>query len=138
MRVIATDYMSTDIINEAYRVQENLRLEMLELINRIVYITKPNTTAGILTMPFPELINIIERNIDAFTVGGYMPPDMQPTVDWKGEFFDMRRLSYIDVNRWFETIERISALIKSIESRALITGKFATGNDRMRQIIRSV
>lgn len=138
MRVTANDFMTTDIIDEVYRVQEELRLKMLELINRIVYITKPNTTAKTLTIPFPELINIIERNIDAFTIGGYMPSDMQPTVNWQGELFDLRRLDYTDVNRWFESIELLTELIESIETRSLITGTFATGNDRTRQLIRSV
>ncbi len=138
MRVTANDYMTTDIIDEAYRAQDELRLLMLQLLSRIVTLSTPDTSKKELTIPFPNLINTIERNIDALSSGGYASSDMEPTVVWHGELNDLRRLSYLDVNRWFESIEKMTELVYSINYRGLVTGKFTTGNNRTRQAVRSV
>lgn len=138
MRVTANDYMTPDIIDGAYNEQQRLRRLFFDLIQRIVELSEPDTALGNHTIPYPTLINVVERNIDKLTAGGYRPSNMQNTVDWKGELNDLVRFSYRDVNRWFETFEQLEGLIYSIVYRGLITGNFSTGNDRTRQIIRSV
>lgn len=137
MRVTSDDFLTTDLLDIVWYEQEKLRLIMLDVLGRLVTIQKPDTSAGVYTVPFPSLINIIERNLDRFTEGGYYPLTMEPTVTWKGEFNDLRRLSYLDVNRWFISIELLTELTYSIGFRSLITGNFTTGNDRTRQVIRS-
>ena len=138
MRVTADDYMTTAIIDEAFRVQDELRILMFNFLSRIVTLVNPNTAAGTYTIPYPELINIIERNIDELAKGGYASSDMQPTVEWLGELNDVRRLSHLDVNRWFESVELITNLVYAVSYRGLITGNFSAGNNRTRQNLRSV
>jgi len=138
MRVTAVDFMSPELIGAAYGAQSDLRQLFEGLLSRAVTLAQPDVSAGIFTVPFPDLINIIERNIDALSANGYMPGDMQPTVEWQGELNDLRRLDYTDVNRWFESIELITGLAWAVSYRGLITGNYSTGSDRTRQIIRTV
>jgi len=138
MMVTANDNMSIDIFNEAYNNQMYVRQLFIDITKRIVELIEPDTSTGIATIPYPDLINIIERNIDTLIAGGYRPPNMQNTVDWLGEMNDFRRLSYLDVNRWFESLEQLEGLIYGIAYRSLLTGNFGTGNNRTRQIIRTV
>lgn len=138
MRVTADDYMTTEIIDMAYENQVYLKDKFLEMLGRIVLLSKPDTSKGIYTIPFADFINIIEENINALIRGGYIPSGMKNTVNWKGELNDLKRLSYLDINRWFETFEQLEKLIYSIVYRTLITGAFSTGNDRTRQLIRTV
>ena len=107
-------------------------------LQRTVVISEPNTSQGTYTTPFPALINIIEQNLDAIAAGGYRPSDMLATVRWMGEQNDIVRLSYRDVNRWFESMRLIEELILGIGERLLITGAFSAGGDRTRQNIRTV
>jgi hypothetical protein len=130
--------MSTYIIDAAYDAQNALRGLFADLLSRDIRLTKPNTGAGVFTIPFPDLINVIERNIDALSAGGYRPGDMAPTMNWQGELNDARRLDYTDVNRWFESAELITDLVWAIGARGLITGRFSTGDNRTRQILKSV
>lgn len=138
MRVTPQDYMTTDILDEAYSEQLRLKRLFFDLIQRVVTLSTPDTTQGVYTIPFPSLINIVEQNINALIAGGYRPSNMQNTVDWKGELNDLVRFSYRDVNRWFETFEQLEQLIYSIVYRGLVAGNFSAGNDRTRQILRTV
>lgn len=88
--------------------------------------------------PFPSLINTIERNIDSFTALGYTSDEMEKTVLWKGELNDRVRFSYKDVNRWFKSCDILTAITHSATDWAVITGNFTSGNNRIRQIIRTV
>jgi hypothetical protein len=134
----ASDYLTTDVIDNVYAAQYAIVNKYMRVLNRIVYITRPDTSKGVYTIPFPEFINVIERNIDALTAGGYMPLGMGKTVDWMGELFDLRRLDYTDVNRWFESAEMIDILIDSIADRTPLTGNCTAGGDRTRQLLRTV
>jgi hypothetical protein len=142
MRVSANDYLSVEIFEAAYAAQEQMRLLLIRLIQRYVIIVKPDTSLHIKTIPFPALINIIENNIETLTSGGYTPSNMEPTVQWLGERFDIRNLNHTDVNRWFISMEQLEQLLYSIAYRGLITGNFTPntsyGQFRTRQIIRTV
>ena len=136
MRIISTDRWNTSILDTAYDEQVRIQQVFFNIINRVVYLSKPDTTLGEYTIPYPTLINVVEDNINALIAGGYRPSNMQNTVNWKGELNDLIRFSYKDVNRWFETFEQLEGLIYSIAYRSLITGNFNTGNNRNLQILR--
>lgn len=138
MRVTASDYMSIEIYNKAYAFQLSLQQLFMIALLRTVILAVTDTSEGTETIPFADLINIIERNIDRLVAGGYRPSLMQDTMTWLGERHDLRALDYTDINRWFESMEMIQELIESISSRALITGNYTTGSDKTRQIIRAV
>ena len=138
MRVTANDYMSIEIFGQAYGYQERLRLLFFDLIQRVVHLAAPGTAAGEYTIPFPALVNVIERNIDTLHSGGYRPAGARNTATWLGEYSDEIRFTYQDVNRWFETFEQLEALIYCVAYRSLRTGTFTSGINYNRQLIRTV
>ena len=138
MRVTPNDNMTIEIYNEAYTRQISVSQLFYNLLQRSVSLIEPNTTPGLLTVPFAALINIIERNIDTLAADGYMPQEMKSTRNWQGGENDDPRLSYFDVNRWFESMELLERLIHGIANRRLITGTYSTGGDRTRQTLRTV
>lgn len=135
-KIAAQDFMTVDILAEIGLEQEKLRELMKELIDREVSLTQADLSKGNYTMPFPSLINIVERNFDRFMAGGYVSSEMGKTVVWKGELNDRPRFSYKDVNRWFESCEILTAIAHSVANWAVITGNFASGDNRIRQLIR--
>ena len=138
MRVTANDCMSPELIDEVYYAQDGLRQLFMDLLSRPVALAQPDTSASVYTIPFPDLINTIERNLDALSANGYKPGNMKPSVSWLGELNDLRRLDYTDVNRWFESVELITDLAWAVSYRGLITGNYSSGSDRTRQTLRTV
>lgn len=58
---------------------------------------------GTLTVPTPQFVNTIERNLDELAAGTSVA-GLEPTKTWLGEDRDGRFLDYKDVNRWFESL----------------------------------
>ena len=154
MRFTANDMMvRIDGFNAfiaAYEAQEEVRQLFWESLQRAVTIISPHNTATqfsmgtnpMLWLPIPELINVVERNLDTLSSSGYRPTGMQQTRNWLGETHDTPRLDFNDVNRWFITIEQLKDLINSILHRGLITGNYgantSVGAFRTHQILRLV
>jgi len=136
--VTAVDFMRLEYIVNAVANQHEVASLFFSALDRRVVIHDPDMSAGAYTIPFPDLVNIIEDNITALSAGGYRPPDMEPTRHWLGEDSDAPFLSYRDVNRWYVSSEQLAALIEAISKRLLITGTFTAGSNRTRQLIRSV
>jgi hypothetical protein len=137
-RVDATAFMSIELFGEILASAERLRLLMREHFNRQIVFNSTNISAGIGTVPLPQLINALERNLDLLAQGGYGAGEMQPTKTWHGETNDTQRLDYTDVNRWIETVDLIDRVINGIVARMPITGRSMTTGDRNSQIIRRV
>ena len=100
---------------------------ILEHLDRSVILERIDLSKGFGTIPFAGLVNIIERNTrllaGADTIAG-----MQPTVTWSGGFYDMRRLSFGDVNRWFHTLQLLHRFILGMIPSQFETGSWETGD----------
>ena len=70
----AEDFMTPGIIYDAYNYQVECQQLFMTLLSRPVTLIQPDTSAGVYTIPFPSLINVIERNIDALAANGYYGP----------------------------------------------------------------
>ena len=138
MTYTAQDYLTIDIIDKVYDEQLTLQELMVVLLDRRVELVKVDTSKGVYTIPYPELINTIEYNIDLLSAGEYRPQGMQSTVVWQGGFADARRLSYMDVNRWFDSISKITELVYSMVYNSFITNTYYTGTNRVKQMVRTV
>lgn len=134
----ANDYMDIKYIKQANADLEYLRAVMLSLLDREVVLPPIGVESDIYVIPYPEFINLIERNIDVLISNGYMPSNIEPTRNWLGELKDKERLKYSDVNRWFDSFKKINAMIMGTYQRVMTTGTFRTGEDRTRQLIRTV
>jgi len=134
MEYTPNDCLTTGIIDAVYQGQAALSQLFHELLSRNVLVTQPDTSAGVYTIPFADFINIIECNIGALTANGYTPDGMKPAINWRGELADLHRLDYSDVNRWFDSTGQIEAMVRGVAARLLITGTFASGTDRTRQL----
>ena len=138
IRVTQNDFMSIELIELVLDKQQNVVKLFNDLLGYHVVIEGVDTSDGIKTVPFPAMINAIERNVGALKFFEHMPRTVEPTVHWLGERNDSPRLSYRDVNRWFESLEIIESMIRSIYSRSPITGSHASGPCRTSQILRRV
>jgi hypothetical protein len=96
-----------------------------------------NTVHGINTVPTPNYINQIERNIDALA-GAAPPAVMEPTRTWLGENRDVPGPSFRDANRWFESLVLIRASFFGRRHDFKATGSYVAGSCAIRQRIRSV
>ena len=96
-----------------------------------------NTAMGMTTIPTPDFVNQIERNIDALADGA-PPVAMQPTRTWLGEGRDAPLLSFRDANRWFESLALIRQSLLGRGHDFKATGSYVAGNCSLRQRIRSV
>lgn len=134
----ANDFMDIAYIHQAAADQAFLQDAMRLLLDRSVPLSPVDPAADMTAIPYPALLNLIERNIDALTANGYLPSNMLPTRQWLGEVRDAPRLDYADINRWFDSFRKIYEMILGISRRLLITGTFDTGNDKTRQWIRTV
>ena len=61
---------------------------------------------GMATVPTAAFVNVIERNLDALARGA-PPAGMESTKTWLGGDADEAWLDYRDVNRWFDSLERL-------------------------------
>ena len=99
---------------------------VLKHLDRAVHLEGIDLSAGFGTPAFADFINIIERNtrliLGADTVEG-----TRPTVIWRGGLYDMRRLSYLDVNRWFHSLQLLHRLILGMIPTEFETGEWETG-----------
>ena len=131
----AEDFMSIDHMR-----QLNAEFESLEDLRKRIFgtdagITLINVAQGTQTIPTPQFINIIERNIDTLT-GATPLYGMEPTKTWLGESRDLEFLNYKDVNRWFESLNLIRASLMGRGYDFKVTGSFYVGSNKLRQKIR--
>jgi hypothetical protein len=134
----ASDFMAVGYLRQAYADLVFLRAAMSGYLDRTVALSPVSLTEGMAAVPFPALINLIETNIEALTANGYVPSNMLPTRQWLGELRDFPRMNYQDVNRWFDSFQKIYHMILGMSKILLRTNTFCTGGDRTRQVIRTV
>jgi hypothetical protein len=101
MKFTDRDFMGIEVF-------ERLDEEFVALSARLgVDVLRLNLAAGVATIPCFEYINIIERNLDRLSAA--VPDvDIAPTKTWLGEDKDEAWLDYKDVNRWFESLNKLS------------------------------
>ena len=75
----------------------------------VVGIALLGLSAGEGTAPTADFINRVERNLDGLAAGLGIS-DLGTKV-WLGEDRDERWLDFNDVNRWFESLERIGHIL---------------------------
>ncbi|MDR2183330.1 MAG: hypothetical protein LBE55_04075 [Clostridiales bacterium] len=131
------DYLSIDDIRALNTEMAALAALRKEIFGAAAAIGAINTAMGMMTIPTPDFINQIERNIDALA-GAAPPAAMRPTRTWLGEGRDAPMLSHRDANRWFESLRLIRASLFGRSHDFKATGSYAAGNCAIRQRIRSV
>ena len=117
------DYPTVALLDE---YQKQIVPLIIEYLGRVVRLEEIELTAGFGTVPFADFINIIERNTRVI-MGADTVTGMRPTVTWRGGFYDMRRLSYTDVNRWFHTLQLLHRVILGMIPTEFETGGWETG-----------
>ena len=121
-----TRFLDFRVVKLLDEYQRQILPLILEYLDRAVTLEKIDLSEGFATIPFAEYINVIERNtrliMGADTIAG-----MRPTVTWRGGFYDMRRLSYRDVNRWFHTLQLLYRLILGMIPTEFETGSWECG-----------
>ena len=65
----------------------------------VLGVVQLNLAAGVATVPDVQFINTIERNLERLGA--------DDTKTWLGEDRDAQWLSFRDVNRWFESLEKL-------------------------------
>lgn len=134
--VSSTDYMDILFLDGLYSNMlyiQNLLAEALYIPTSLEEIDTSQLTQ---TIPIPIYINKIENNLKELVEATPWPTKTLPQVEWLGELKDTRFLSYIDVNRWFDTLEQLKSQIESIPSLWRIAGTFYAGNNIRVQTIR--
>ena len=131
------DYLSIDDITTLNTQMTTLAAKRREILGEDAALSTLNTSMGVTTMATVDLINQIERNIDALA-GAAPPAAMQTTRTWLGEARDVPLLSFRDVNRWFESLALIKASLMGRGFDFKATGGYVAGNCGIRQKIRGV
>ena len=118
-------FLDVETLERLWRYQSEIARLILIYLGRTIHLEYFNIS-GFKQMPFAEVINIIERNnrliLGADTVQGIIP-----MVIWYGGLLDHRRLSFLDVNRWFLTIRLLHRFIMGFAPRDFTTGDWETG-----------
>lgn len=84
---------------------------------------------------FKDVLNSIEQNLDTIAENTYRFAEFEPTRRFNG---NSPMWTQDDINRIEKMVLYFVDMFSSIESRMLKMGTFATGNDRTRQVIRTV
>ena len=132
--VTASDRMSISVMDTLNEHFEHVADVFAAELSHVVPLRTIDTSAGILTMPTAAYINRIEDNIRDLSANGYHPSEMPAPKNWLGEDLDSPRLSYRDVNRWFESIGELINMAYGIKGRLPITGTFESGDNRTVQL----
>ena len=119
------DIQTVELIREW---QINLRELIQEKIGRNVFLEPLEISRGYKTLNVLEIIRNIEENIKNLAATDIIS-GMQPTVFWRGDLLDVRRLDFNDVNRWFRTMYLLYLFAQHIKPYELITGTFHTGDE---------
>jgi len=122
------------IIELALEYQRKLKPIVLEYLHRNVFLETYNLNKGMKTIPYKELINVIENNL-RMLVGTDVTHEMQAMVYWQGGLRDDKFLDYSDVNRWFETMNHLIWYINFMSPRYLETNVFYSGVNPDHQVI---
>jgi len=139
MRVTKSDYLTVEVMNFVLDGLAGVKRLLGEVFDVHVSLALCETPVEVGTVPFPKLINALERDLDKLAATGFDGGAMQERMTWYGEFFDRRRLDYTDVNRWLQSIELMNEVIASMAARWVRTsGSTIVSVDINRQLIRSV
>ena len=138
-RVTRNDFLTIELFEEILNAMEQLRQLMEREFNKRTLFNAVDVSAGRGTVPLPQLINALERNLDLLAHGGFGGGQMQPTVTWHGETNDQRRLSFEDVNRWLESLQIMNNVVSGILARQFaVRNDVYCGNNRTRQKFRNI
>ena len=107
------------------------------ILARRVVLDAPDLSQGAYTPAFPALFNVFEDNLRRL-MRGYATPDMEEPRVWLGEDADKPRLSYADANRWFNTCEKLTALIAGMSARMPTANAAVCAGSRERQFLRTI
>jgi len=122
------------IIDLVFQYQEQLRHLVLVYLDRNVFLEEFDMTGDIRTIPWKELFNAIETNLNHLVATDFVP-GMEFTKIWRGGVEDSKFLDYTDVNRWFATIQLLYRFIQSLQVRYYETNAFYLGMNPDHQII---
>lgn len=133
--VTPEDFLEINILEKVYEHQQYLKELIFENLKQNIILTNIDLSNGIRTIPFPDLINKIEQNLEVLSIN-YKELGIPGTVEWLGGILDHRLLDYTDVNRWFKIMRLLEEMIIMIPQRIPVTGTFRTGVNRTRQIVK--
>ena len=119
-------FLDVETLERLWLYQNEIVRLILIYLGRTVHL-EPFYIGGVKQMPFAEVINIIERN-NRLIVGADAVQGIMPIVVWRGGLLDHRRLSFLDVNRWFLTIELLYRHILGLMPTDFTTGDWETGD----------
>ena len=119
-------FLDVETLERLWRYQNEIVRIILEYLGRTIHL-EPFNISGFKEMPFAEIINIIERN-NRLIAGADTVQGIRPMVIWRGGLLDHRRLSFLDVNRWFLTIDLLHRHIMGLVPRDFTTGDWETGD----------
>jgi len=129
----ANTHLSVQIIERVFEYQEQLRDLVHMHLDRNVFLVEYDLTGDIRTIPFRELFNAIETNLNHLVATNFVP-GMEFTKIWRGGLADDQFLDYTDVNRWFETMYLLFRYIQSRQPRYLEANAFHLGMNPDHQI----
>ena len=119
-------YLTLELIEKVLDYQRRLRVMVLEHLDRNVFLIEPDLSRGIETIPYIELFNAIETNLNHLVATDFVP-GMELTKTWQGGLSDDAFLDFRDVNRWFRTIRLLYRRIFDIGKRYPTTNFFYLG-----------
>lgn len=108
-------YMRIEYIRMAYENQlyiaDLLQQNMLTAPINLNYI---DTSLGIASIPYSQYINLVENNLGILF--NYTPWKFlnKVYIHWQGEYRDTRLFSFLDVNRWFNSLAYMKQAIEFI------------------------
>jgi len=129
----ANTALTIQIIELVFEYQDLLRGLVLEHLDRNVFLAEYDITGDIRTIPFKELLNAIETNLNHLVATDFTP-GMEFTKIWRGGIADEKFLDYTDVNRWFATIQLLYRYIQSLQVRYYETNAYYLGMNPDHQI----
>ena len=139
MKVTENDFLTVEVMNYVLDGLADVRRLLAMLYDVQVNLRLGGRQVEVATVPFPMLINALERDLDMLAATGFDGGVMPKREVWYGELFDRRRLDYTDVNRWLSSIALMKRVIGAMVGRWVRTSVgVATGGNNNRQLIRSV
>lgn len=134
--ISANDYMDIFFIEMGYANQLYVKNQL-----ETYYFVEPtlafvDTSGGIYTLPVPDYLNLVENNLLTLVQSVSWNTGHQITRIWLGENMDEPTFKFSDVNRWFETLEKLKQSLDFVQKPKRISGTFTSGTRRIRQLIR--
>jgi len=117
--------------------QTEIAAAFLTHLDRRVRLQSPDLSRAAYTPAYPALFNTYEENLRQL-LRGYQTEEIMPPRVWQGEDMDKPRLSYVDANRWFGTLDALEGIIAGIGQRLPRTGTCHAAANRTRQAFRHI